>query len=107
MASVGRALTKNDVDNRVASVVEQVWSALDQAHQESLWLADTNITGASDANLTALGYIAADLTLMRGAINDLGSANGLWGVAHNQKTVTATNDFFFNGKKITGVNYTG
>lgn len=105
--AVGRALTKDGVDARMASVVEQIWSALDQAHNASLWLADTNITGASDANLLALNYVAADLTLMRGAINDLGSANGLWGVAHNQKTVSATNDFFFNGKRLTGINYAG
>jgi isoaspartyl peptidase/L-asparaginase-like protein (Ntn-hydrolase superfamily) len=105
--AVGRAFVKSEIDARMASIVEQVWNALDQAHDAAAWLADTNITGASDANLTAIGYVAADLTLMRGAINDLGAATGLWGVAHNQKTVTATNDFFFNGKKITGPNYTG
>jgi hypothetical protein len=47
------------------------------------------------------------VTLLRAAINDLGSANGLYGVAHGTKTVASVNNFFFSGAQITGVNYTG
>jgi len=45
--------------------------------------------------------------LLRAAINDLGSANGLYGVAHGTKTQASVNNFFFNAQQITGVNYSG
>lgn len=104
--SVGRGFVKKDIDDRMASAVEQVWGALNVANQASLWLANTNIV-ANDAALIALGYTQAEVTLLRAAINDIGSSNGLWGVAHNLKTVPSTNNFFFNAQQITGVNYTG
>lgn len=102
----GRQLTALDINNRAAAVVEQLWSALDQAHQLALWLSDANNNTAA---LTAapVSLASADDTAIRAAILDLGSANGLWGVAHAQKTVTAVNDFFFNAKRLSGVNYTG
>lgn len=107
--SVGRGLTKADIDSRAAAVVEMVWSALNEANKMSLWLANTTII-PNDTFLQNLGYQTTptnEITLLRAAVNDLGSANGLWGVAHNQKTVLATNNFFFNGQQITGANYTG
>jgi hypothetical protein len=104
--SVGRGITKNDIDQRMASVVEQVWGSLNIANQASLWLANTNII-PNDTFLTNLTYTQAEVTLLRAAINDLGSANGLYGVAHGTKTVASVNNFFFSGAQITGVNYTG
>ena len=107
--SVGRGITKTDIDNRMASIVEQVWGSLNLANQAALWLANTNII-PNDTFLQNLGYQITpvnEVTLLRAAINDLGSANGLWGVAHNLKTVPSTNNFFFNAQQITGVNYTG
>lgn len=103
--AVGRGITKADIDNRMSSVVEQVWGSLNIANQASLWLANTNII--TDAVLTTLGYSGAEITLLRAAINDLGSANGLYGIAHGTKTQPAVNNFFFSGQQITGVNYTG
>lgn len=105
--SVGRGITKSDIDLRMSSVVEQVWNSLNIANQASLWLANTNIV-PNDTFLTNLGYTSGEVTLLRAAINDLGhSTNGLWAVAHNLKTVPSTNNFFFNGQQITGVNYSG
>jgi hypothetical protein len=104
--AVGRGFTKNDIDQRMASIVEQVWGSLNLANQAALWLANTTII-PSDTTLTNLGYSGAEVTLLRAAINDLGSSNGLWGVAHNLKTVPSTNNFFFNGQQITGVNWAG
>jgi hypothetical protein len=104
--AVGRGITKNDIDQRLPLVIEGVWNSLDLANRAALWLANTNII-PDDAFLTNLTYTQAEVTLMRAAINDLGSSNGLWGVAHNLKTVTSTNNFFFNSQKLTGVNYTG
>jgi hypothetical protein len=104
--SVGRGITKNDIDQRLPLVIEGVWNSLNLANQAALWLANTNII-PNDAFLTNLTYTQAEVTLMRAAINDLGSSNGLWGVAHNLKTVPSTNNFFFNAQQLTGVNYTG
>lgn len=103
--SVGRERTKDDIDRRAASVVEQVWSALEQAHQLSEWMANTDII--TDDELTTLGYDPADIALLRAVANDLGAASGLWGVAHGQSHPGANNNFFFNGQKITSINFTG
>src|SRR3982750_2577442 len=104
--AVGRGITKLDIDQRMPLVIEGVWNALDIANRASLWLANTNII-PNDAFLTGPTYTQAEGNLLRAAINDLGSANGLWGVAHNQKTVLATNNFFFSSQQLTGINYTG
>jgi hypothetical protein len=103
----GRALAALDVNNRAASVVEQLWSSLDQANQLYKWLADSNnttaILTASPVNLPS-----ADDTVIRAAISDLGSStNGLWAVAHGIFVPAGTNNFFANAKKLSGVNYTG
>ena len=104
--SVGRALTKADLDARATAVVEQLWSALNEANKLALLLANTNLV-PNDTFLTNLGYTAGEVTLLRAGINDLGSSNGLYGVAHGTKTQPAVNNFFFNAQQLTGVNYTG
>jgi hypothetical protein len=104
--TVGRALTKVDLDARATAVIEQLWSALNEANKLALLLANTSII-ANDAALVSLGYVQAEVTLLRTAINDLGSANGLYGVAHGTKTQAAVNNFFFTAQQLTGVNYTG
>src|SRR3954471_8907074 len=102
--AVGRGYTKNDIDQRMSSIVEQVWGSLDLANRASLWLANTNIV-PNDAAPVALGYTGAEATTVRAAVNDLGSSNGLWGVAHTRKTVPTVNNFFFSAQLLTGVNY--
>lgn len=104
--AVGRGITKAEIDQRMPLVIEGVWNSLRLANDASLWLANTNII-PNDAFLIALGYTAGEVTLMRTAINDLGSSNGLWGVAHTLKTVPSVNNFFFSAQQLTGVNYTG
>lgn len=103
----GRSLTALDINNRAAAVVEQLWSALDQANQLYKWLADsansTAVLTASPVNLPS-----ADDTTIRAAISDLGSStNGLWAVSHGIYVPGAVNNFFFNARKLSGVNYTG
>jgi hypothetical protein len=104
--AVGRGITKKDIDDRAASAVEQLWAAFEQVKNLSALLANTNII-PNDTFLTNLGYSSGEVTLLRAAINDLGSANGLYGVAHGTKTQASVNNFFFSGQQITGVNYTG
>lgn len=105
--SVGRGITKNDIDQRAASAVEQLWGAFEQIKNLSALLANTNII-PSDTFLTNLGYTTGEVTLLRAGINDLGSpTSGLYGVAHGTKTQVAVNNFFFNAQQLTGVNYSG
>jgi hypothetical protein len=54
----------------------------------------------TDAQLTALGYSAAEITLLRASYTDL---NNLGKIAHAQATQPAANDFFFNAGKLLGV----
>lgn len=103
----GRELTSLDVNNRAAAVVEQLWSALEEASKLYRWLSDANITGASDANLIAAGLTTEDITAIRAAATDLGGPSGLWGVAHAQSHPSGNNDFFFNAKLLAGINFTG
>lgn len=102
----GYSITAQDINNRAGTVTRQLWDALEEARRMSLWLADSNNT---DAILTAapVSMASGDLTIIRAAMTDLGSANGLWAVAHAQKTVASTNDFFFNAKKLGGTYWTG
>ena len=104
--SIGRSLTKSDVDNRIAAIVESLWSSLDNANSLNSWMTDTNL-GGTDANLTALGYASGELATLRAGVADLGSVSGLWGVAHAQSHPAANNDFFFRAKLWTGINFSG
>lgn len=102
----GYVPTALGINNQAGDIARAVWVALDNAHAFSLWLADSTHT---DGILTAAPFsmVQGDLDVIRPAIVDLGSANGLWGVAHSQKTVLANNDFFFNAKKLTGGYFSG
>jgi hypothetical protein len=62
--AVGRGITKNDIDQRMASMIEGVWGSLNLANQAALWLANTTII-PNDAFLTNLTYTQAEVTLMR------------------------------------------
>jgi hypothetical protein len=102
----GYPLTALDINNKAGQVARAVWQSLDDAHAFSLWLADAAHTDTL-LGPTGVGVTSADLVTIRAATVDLGSANGRWGVAHGQKTVTAVNDFFFNAKLLGGIYWTG
>jgi hypothetical protein len=57
--------------------------------------------GLTDPQLTALGYSAADITLLRAVVIDL---YNLEETANGRRTQTPATDFFFNAKKVTGPN---
>lgn len=102
----GVSLTAQVINDRAGSLATQLWNALDAAHSFSLWLADSTHDDTA-LGPTGVGVTAADLTIIRASFADLGSANGLWGVAHTQKTVVSVNDFFFNAKKLAGPYWAG
>lgn len=101
----GFELKALDINNRAGSLARAVWQSLDDAHAFSLWLADATHTDAL-LGPSGVGVTTADLTIIRAAFTDLGSSNGLWGVAHTLKTVPSVNDFFFNAKQLGGIYWT-
>jgi hypothetical protein len=54
-----------------------------------------------DAQLTAAGYVAADITLLRNAYTDL---DKLRLISQAAATQPASSDFFFNAKQLIGPN---
>jgi hypothetical protein len=102
----GYPLTALDINNKAGQVARAVWQSLDDAHAFSLWLADAAHTDTL-LGPSGVGVVQTDLNTIRAATLDLGSVNGLWGVAHSQKTVLANNDFFFNAKLLGGIYWTG
>jgi len=107
----GRALTGQNVQDKAATCVEQVWFALDACNQMYRWFTDATHTDTYLNNLGISGTAAGagtDVKLLRDSISDLGSTtNGLWAVAHGLFVPGGTNNFFFNAKALTGVTYTG
>lgn len=102
----GFALTALDINNRAGALARAVWQSLDDAHNFKLWLDDASHTDAL-IGPSGVGVTTADLTLIRATFSDLGSVNGLWGVAHSQTRPAAVNDFFFNAKWLGGTFWTG
>jgi hypothetical protein len=93
--SIGYPQTKDTIDQKAGTVVLQTRQALEQAHQFKTYL-----DSKTEAELVALGYTSAEVTTLKAGITDLDS---LYLVANAQRTVVANNDFFFNGRKLTGV----
>lgn len=95
--SVGFSALKNDFDSRAGSLATGLRDALYNCFRFNTLLQSA---AWSDANLIALGYTQAEVTLMKAAFTDFTS---LYNVAHANGTVPASNDFFFSGAKLMGV----
>lgn len=93
--TVGFPLTKDQLDTRLGQLALQVRDGLAESSQLKALL-----DGQTDAALVALGYVQAEVTLMRAAYTDLYNLNR---VATAQATQPAANDFFFNARKLLGV----
>lgn len=102
----GFTLDSNGLNNKAGLLVASLWTNFRDLAELNAWLNDATHT---DAILTASPYniAQADLTAIRAAVSDLGSVNGLYGVAHGTKTQASVNDFFFNAKKLTGLTWAG
>ena len=102
----GYAIDSQGLNNKAALLVTSLWTGFRDLREFDSWLNDATHT---DAILTAAPYnvAQADLTAIRAAVTDLGATTGLYGVAHALKTQAATNDFFFNAKKLGGLYWAG
>ncbi len=102
----GIDFTAAALNNQAGLLVQSAWTSLEECRRFKLWLDDAI---HSDAVLTAAPYNVqpADLTVIRASFNDLGGTNGLWAVARGTHDPTGSNNYFFNAKKLTGLNYSG
>lgn len=92
---VGFPTDKNTIDARVGSLTMGLRDTLRQIGTVKVWL-----DSQSDANLTSLGYSAADITLLRASFVDL---DKLRLISQAGATQASVSDFFFNAKQLVGV----
>lgn len=97
--SIGYAITKVDVDNQMGRLIVSVREALNECVDFKRWLDDAAL--GTDTFLGGLGYTGGEITTIRAAFTAMNTLNNL---AHAAATQPATNDFFFDAKKLTGIN---
>jgi hypothetical protein len=100
--SVGFPATKADFDSRAGQLATGIRAALYNCSQFCALL--QGAPWATDANLVALGYTQAEVTLLKAAFTDLGgTGNSLYRIANGQAFVGSANNFFFNSNQLCGV----
>jgi hypothetical protein len=92
---LGFPTNKIDVDSRAGQLALTLRDTFVQVVTFKAWL-DTQ----TDAQLIGLGYVQAEVNLLRAAYVDLTNLNN---IAHAQGTQPAASDFFFNAKHLTGL----
>lgn len=92
---LGFPTNKIDVDSRAGQLALTLRDTFTDIVTMKAWL-DTQ----TDAQLTALGYSAAEVTLLRASFVDMFN---LANIAHGQGTQPAASDFFWNAKHLTGL----
>lgn len=93
---VGFPTTIDIVNSKAGQIALALRETFSEVANFKAWL-----DGQNDAALTALGFSSADMTTLRAAYTDL---NALRLVATAQGTQAQVNDFFFNAKKLLGIN---
>lgn len=100
--SVGFQSTKGDFDSRAGMLVTALRLDLFQCSEFCKVL--QNAPWSTDANLIALGYTQAEVTLLKAAFTDLGgTGNSLYRIANGQAFVGSANNFLFNANQLCGV----
>jgi hypothetical protein len=93
--ALGFPTDKNTVDQRCASVALNLRETLNQVANIKIWL-----DGQTDATLLALNYSQTEVNTLRSAYTAL---DNLRKVATAQGTQAVANDFFFDAKKLLGL----
>lgn len=100
--SVGFQATKTDFDSRAGQLVTALRLNLFSCSEFSKVL--QGAPWATDANLVALGYTQAEVTLLKASFTDLGgTGNSLYRIANGQAFVGSSNNFLFNANQLCGV----
>ncbi len=92
---VGYAVSKADCDSRAGALALAVRNTFDDIRNFKTWL-----DAQTDPTLTALGYVSADISLLRSAYNDLSK---LVGIYEGTQTQSPGYDFRTFAKLLTGV----
>jgi len=100
--SVGFPSTKADFDSRAGGLAIALrqnlaqWSSFCALLQAAPW--------ATDANLTALGYSSAEVTLLKAAATDVGgTGTSLYRIANGLAANASNNNYLFNSNQLCGV----
>lgn len=98
--STGYPVTKADLDNRMGSMIVNVREAFLKCVQfKDGWLDDAAL--GTDAFLGTLGYTSPEIAIIRSAFTAM---KNLSGIAKGTGTQASTNDFYFDAKKLIGLN---
>lgn len=93
--SVGFPINKSDIDNTLGQISVQLRDSIFRVPGFK-----ARIDGMSDGELTALGYSASDITLLRASLVDLLQ---IFSVATGAATQPSVYDFRTNIAQVTGV----
>lgn len=100
--SVGFPATKGDFDSRAGGLVVALRQNLFNCSEFCKVLQGT--PWSTDANLIALGYTQAEVTLLKASFTDLGgTGSSLYRIANGQAFVGSNNNFLFNANQLCGV----
>ena len=102
----GITYTAQQIEDRAGSLANALSLSLEDVRRFKLWL-DDSIHNDTVLGPSGIGVPTANLTLIRNSFADLGGNTGLYAVAHGTFDPSGVNNFFFNAKNLTGLNYTG
>jgi hypothetical protein len=94
--ALGFPVTQTDMNSRVGQLAVAVRDVL----TIDVPKVKATVDGMNDAALTALGYTAAEITLLRAVVVDL---DNLRKVATGAQAQPAASNFLFNSAKVTGL----
>lgn len=91
----GIPITKDIINSRVGYLTKTLRDTFTEIARVTQFLDDT-----SDADLVTMGFSQGEVTLIKAAFTDL---NKLGRIASAQDTQPAANDFYWNAKRLTGI----
>lgn len=95
--AAGIQYSKAQLDSIAGGLSQQFKRLMEQAADFQSWL-----SAQTDADLTALGYSAEDISILRGGASDMAT---LVAIAEGQATQTTAQDFTANTKKLWGIGF--
>ena len=96
----GYAFTRTDLDNRMGVLVAALRTDLQNIVEFKALLDDASLLTDTLLQAAPYSYSSADTTLIRASFTDL---KKLSDISNNLATQSATNDFWFSAKHLTGL----
>lgn len=101
----GNSYTAADINARAGLLVTALSTSLEEVRRFKLWLDDATHNDTA-LGPSGVGVTTPDLLVIRNSFADLGGASGLYAVARGTYAPAGANNYFFNAKNLTGLNYT-